>query len=192
MKDGPSLSKDLPRGSADNHSAARNNIRQAVRQAWEKALRYYRLEENPLPEIDFSLRGRAAAQAAWQVSRRGRKKIIGGLRLRFNLQAYHLNPTEMLNETIPHEVAHLITVLRWGAGCRPHGSQWRQVMQECFNLAPQRTHQLALAPSRTLAKKFIYACTCREHALTGIRHRRIERGLASYSCKDCGETLKPT
>lgn len=189
MRDGLSQSESLAKRAADTYPDARSRIRQTAQQAWEKALGYYSLGERPLPEIDFSLRGRVAAQAAWQVYRRGRTQTIGGLRLRFNLQAYQLNPADMLYETIPHEVAHLITALHWGAGCRPHGSQWRQVMQECFNLAPRRTHQLPLAPSKTLAKRFIYACNCREHALTGIRHRRIVRGIAAYLCKDCSTRL---
>jgi SprT protein len=168
----------------------RDAIRRAVVQAWQKATDFYDLGSLPLPEIDFGLRGRCAAQAGWRMSvHRGSRKA-SQLRLRFNLQAYAAHPAEMLNETVPHEIAHLIVVLRWGAKCRPHGAEWRSVMQECFALEPQRTHSLPLKPSRTLPRDFVYACTCRKHYLTRIRHGRIERGQSVYRCRNCGDILR--
>ncbi len=168
----------------------RDAIRRAVVQAWQKATDFYDLGSLPLPEIDFGLRGRCAAQAGWRMSvHRGSRKA-SQLRLRFNLQAYAAHPAEMLNETVPHEIAHLIVVLRWGAKCRPHGAEWRSVMQECFALEPQRTHSLPLKPSRTLPRDFIYVCKCRKHCLTRIRHGRIARGQSVYRCRACGDILR--
>lgn len=172
-----------------DHAEAKARIRNAVRQAWDRSLCHYQLAPRSLPEIDFSLRGRVAAQAGWRIRSQGLRKTAGDFRLRFNLQAYNINPDEMLKDTVPHEIAHLIVVMLWGPGCRPHGAEWRQVMQECFNLAAQRTHNLPLAPSRTLKRTFAYACKCREHRLTSIRHRRMEGGQSIYRCRDCGEIL---
>jgi len=170
--------------------AGRDAIRRAVMRVWQKAADFYDLGSLPLPEIDFGLRGRCAAQACWRMPVRRESRKAPQLRLRFNLQAYAAHPAEMLNETVPHEIAHLIVVLRWGPGCRPHGAEWRSVMQECFSLEPQRTHSLPLKPSRTLPRDFVYACTCRKHYLTRIRHGRIERGQSTYRCRDCGEILR--
>lgn len=165
-------------------------IRCAVMQSWQQASEFYDLGSLPLPEIDFSLKGRAAAQAGWRISPRRGTRLAAKLRLRFNLQAYAAHPAEMLNETVPHEISHLIVVLLWGAGCRPHGDQWQQVMRDCFGLKPQRTHSLPLKPTRTLSRDFVYACACRNHYLTRIRHGRIERGQSTYRCKDCGDILR--
>jgi len=165
-------------------------IRCAVRQTWQQANEFYNLGRLPLPEIDFSLRGRIAAQAGWRISPRGESRQAAKLRLRFNLQAYAAHPAEMLNETVPHEISHLVVVLLWGGGCRPHGAQWQQVMRDCFGLEPQRTHRLPLKPTRTLSRDFVYACACRKHYLTRIRHGRIERGQSAYRCKDCGNILR--
>lgn len=165
-------------------------IRRSVGQAWQRATGFYDLGNLPLPEIDYSLRGRTAAQAGWRISSRRGGRQAAKLRLRFNLQAYAAHPTEMLNETVPHEISHLVVVLLWGVGCRPHGAQWQQVMQDCFGLKPQRTHSLPLKPSRTLSRDFVYACACRRHYLTRIRHGRIERGQSTYRCKDCGDILR--
>ncbi len=168
----------------------RDAIRRAVVQAWQKATDFYDLGSLPLPEIDFGLRGRCAAQPGWRMSvHRGSRKA-SQLRLRFNLQAYAAHPAEMLNETVPHEIAHLIVVLRWGAKCRPHGAEWRSVMPECFALEPQRTHSQPLKPSRTLPRDFIYVCKCRKHCLTRIRHGRIARGQSVYRCRACGDILR--
>ncbi len=168
----------------------RDAIRHAVIEAWQKVTAFYGLGRLPLPQIDFGLRGRCAAQAGWRLSvGRGSRKV-SHLRLRFNMQAYAANPAEMISDTVAHEVSHLIVVLCWGPKCRPHGAEWRSVMQECFALEPQRTHRLPLKPSRTLPRDFVYACKCRRHYLTRIRHGRIERGQSTYRCRDCGEILR--
>lgn len=165
-------------------------IRQAVRDAWRKACAHYGLGALPEPALDFSLRGKMAGQAGWRITALGRKKQAVDFRLRFNLEAYALHPADMLGDTVPHEIAHLIVVAHFGPGRRPHGPEWQQVMRDCFGLAPRRTHQLALTPARTVERCFIYACKCREHEFTSIRHQRVRRGRSLYTCKACGEVLR--
>ncbi|MDO3376859.1 SprT family zinc-dependent metalloprotease [Geoalkalibacter halelectricus] len=166
-----------------------NQIREAALAALEKARRFYGLEEPVRVEIDCSLRGKMAGQAGWRVRRVGAKVAATDFRLRFNLEAYHLHPEEMLTDTVPHEVAHLIVAARFGPGCRPHGPEWQAVMRDCFGLNPKRTHSLPLTAARRVERDFIYACKCREHRLTSIRHQRIRRGKTLYRCNSCGELL---
>lgn len=181
-----------PHNSAAPQTAAEAMalIRQAVRDAWRRACRHYGLGPLPEPTLDFSLRGKMAGQAGWRVKSLGRRKQAQDFRLRFNLEAYALHPADMLDDTVPHEIAHLVVVARFGPGRKPHGPEWQEVMRECFGLAPRRTHQLALTPARNVERCFIYACKCREHQLTSIRHERVRRGRSIYSCKSCGEMLR--
>jgi SprT protein len=173
---------------------AEGTLVRAVESAWRRALAYYGLRE-PLPAVDFSLKGQAAGQACWQrtvgrISRRPGKP--GRLKIRLNLDAYHLDPQDMISDTIPHEVSHLVVVLLCPDGRpRPHGRQWQAVMRDCFGIArPRRTHALALKKARTLKRNYLYVCRCaRQHRLTGIRHNRIGRGTV-YRCRTCGQALQ--
>lgn len=165
-------------------------IRDAAEAALEKARNHYGISEPAQVEIDFSLRGKMAGQAGWRLHKVGRKKRAGDFRLRVNLEAYLLNPQEMLTDTVPHEVAHLVVAARFGPGPKPHGAEWQEVMRACFGLTPQRTHCLPLTAARLVERRFIYTCKCREHRLTSIRHQRIRRGKSTYRCKTCGETLR--
>lgn len=154
----------------------------AVRRAEQRARNFYRLELPPAV-IDFSLRGRCAGQA--KVDRAGRTW------LRINSQLLAENHDDFLNQTIPHEVAHL--VVNWQARSRtrrprPHGPEWQAVMEDCFGLVAQRCHSYPTTPARVVPRPFVYACNCREHRLTSIMHKRLVRSTRAF-CKACRTTL---
>lgn len=156
---------------------------EAVRLTESRARNFYGIK---LPEasIDFSLRGRCAGQAG--VDRNGRTS------LRINLQLLKENFEDFLEQTIPHEIAHL--VVNWQTRKkrfrpRPHGAEWQSVMQECFGLEPKRCHSYQTKPARVVPRNFRYICSCREHLLTSIMHNKIS---SSYQllCKACRTPLK--
>ena len=163
-------------------------IRKATLAAFSNALKHYRLKPVDPPEINFSLRGRCAGQASWKA----RKTVLGrklDLKLRFNLEAYRQDPADMLEDTIFHEVAHLVVAMKYKTKRSPHGPEWQAVMRDCFGIEPKRTHGLDLAPARKVARDFVYVCKCREHHLTSIRHNRMVAKKAKYRCVACGEVL---
>lgn len=166
-------------------------LQRRVIDAWTQALNFYRLKQ-PLPEIDLSLKGRAAGQARWRWKKgRFTRPVMDQLCIRLNLDAYRLDMQEMLEETIPHEVAHLITQILHGyKKIAPHGAEWRAVMSDCFGITQaRRTHDLTLPRARKVSRRFLYRCQCdREHLLTSIRHNRIRRGTV-YLCRQCGSPL---
>jgi SprT protein len=155
----------------------------AIRCAERRARDFYALK---LPEasIDFSLRGRCAGQAI--VERKG------ATCLRINLQLLRENLDDYLNQTIPHEVSHL--VVNWQARKkrlkpRPHGTEWQSVMRDCFGLEAKRCHSYQTTPARVVPRPFLYACNCREHLLTSIMHNKI--GLSYQAlCKACRTPLR--
>lgn len=132
-------------------------------------------------EVRFDLRGACAGRAE---CRRGEAPVI------------RLNPVLMAEndvfvaETVPHEVAH-VGVFYWlgRPARRPHGREWRRVMH-LLGAEPSRGHcyDVSNAVTRRLTR-FRYACDCREHQLTSIRHNRIRRG-AEYRCRTCGHPLQ--
>lgn len=161
-----------------------------VGSVWLQACSHYGLDSRLMPDVDFSLRGRAAGQAQLRLDHRQAGGNGPRLRLRFNLEAFALDPEEFLCHTIPHEIAHLITWRRFGKEVAPHGQEWREIMTSCFGLPAHRTHTLALQPARRILPRFQYRCQCGEHLLTAVRHHKVIRYRARYICRHCGHALR--
>ncbi|NIP48529.1 MAG: hypothetical protein GWN55_07430, partial [Phycisphaerae bacterium] len=97
------------------HQTVIDQLEGTIRKTEEQARRHYEISL-PSAEIDYSLRGRCAAQA--------RVDSNGQTFLRINLQLLSDNLNDYLRQTIPHEIAHL--VVNWQARKRhrrprPHG-----------------------------------------------------------------------
>lgn len=138
----------------------------------------------PSVEIAFNLRGRSAGQLKFQ--KVGRKRDFC---LRFNASLFDRNRQAFFEEVIPHEVSHLFAYLAYGTAIKPHGKEWRYIMNEVFGLAARVTHDFEVL--RQTRKLFNYACACDDkvHELTAIRHNRIQRNRANYRCRECEDIL---
>ncbi len=116
---------------------------------------------------------------------------------------YNGNCEDMLNNTLPHEVAHCIapvlynpwkhgndTKNGWG-----HGRAWKDTMR-LLGLEPTRCHQyntdgVTTRNKSKLTREFVYKCGCREHNLTKIMHNRFQLGqYTRLHCKSCKVSLK--
>src|SRR5699024_10015094 len=110
--------------------------------------------------------------------------------IRINAALLQSHLREMLDVTVPHEVAHVAIHRRYNRGrvrVRPHGPEWKALMQ-AFGVSDETCHHLPVTPSRQL-RGVRYACGCDEPAwLTSIRHRRAQNGTV-YRCRRCGERL---
>lgn len=141
--------------------------------------------------IDFSLRGNRAGTA--QYSRSGNHE------LRFNRKILMENSDEFIEDTVPHEFAHLITYALYGTDrdykghrkVKPHGTQWQRVMR-LLGYKPTRCHNFDVKPARKVARKYEYSCSCQVHKLTAIRHNKIKSGRSYYNCNRCGKKLERT
>jgi SprT protein len=139
----------------------------------------------PLPDplIRCDLRGQAAGQAEWRC---GQRPV-----LRYNLDIARRYPADFLAITIPHEVAHLITVACHGR-TRPHGPEWRAVMAYLGIPNPSRCHSYSIDERRvTRQRRWPYACDCGRHELSTTRHKRVQAGTTRYQCRQCGGALRP-
>lgn len=114
--------------------------------------------------VRFDLRGRAAGQAIYK---------RGAYAMRYNLEAYALDPADMVKDTVPHEVAHIVAhALGYGFN---HGPRWRAI---CVALGGngKRCHNLGLKPSRNM-RPHRYVATCgTEIMVTTARHKRLQSG----------------
>jgi SprT protein len=133
-----------------------------------------------MPDIRYTLRGKAAGRAwpvKWEIS--------------FNPHLAELNGDRFIMETVTHEFAHLIA-RRLNPNDRPHGHTWESVML-AFGQDPKRLHNYdvsGIVSVHRLQPRYTYACDCREHQITRIRHNRIIRG-AEYRCMHCKSIIKP-
>jgi SprT protein len=120
-------------------------------------------------------------------------KTAGRAYLRFN--RIELNPdyfqTErenMINDTLPHELCHLVAYTLFGDS--GHGVYWKQCMN-VVGLTANRCHNYNTSVA-TLRhhRKFIYTCECKRNISVGLNiHKKIGMGI-KYTCNKCSQTLK--
>lgn len=136
------------------------------------------------PQLAFDLRGRVAGLAVYASRKRSAEQDL----IRLNPVLLERHPTEMIEDTIPHELAHLVAHRMFGPRIKPHGREWRAVMA-AFGKAPEVAHRMQVEPSRQL-RRFLYHCNCPSGVeLTSIRHKRARRGTG-YRCRKCGQRLR--
>jgi len=141
--------------------------------------------EMPMPQVavHFDLSGCSAGMA----------RFVPGKppEIRYNALLLAENPVDFLARTVPHEVAHVVARTLFGAGIRPHGSEWKAVMN-WLGADPSRCHDYDVSRAQTRRlQRFPYRCACRRHWLSSIRHKRIRAGQAYY-CTACKQPLHPT
>jgi SprT protein len=131
--------------------------------------------------VRFDLRGRAA----------GMYRVARGERvIRYNPYLFAKYFAENLATTVPHEVAHYLTDAVYGyTNVKPHGHEWRTMMRMLgADASVHCEFDLAGIPMRRY-RRVRYACRCRYHELTRVRHNRIQDKGARYYCRACCSEL---
>lgn len=136
-----------------------------------------------LPDIPlkFDLTGRASGMYVVRNTARY---------FRFNPYLFAKYFDDALSSTIPHEVAHYVTDVRYGLSkIKPHGIEWQSVMLD-FGVEPRATgrYDLTGVPVRRQSR-FSYRCGCRAHQVSSSRHNKICRGAVAYYCRHCGKPI---
>lgn len=132
-------------------------------------------------EVRFDLRGRTSGMFC--VS--GREKYI-----RYNSAIFAEYYTENLEQTVPHEVAHYAVYEVFGRKTKPHGIEWKTLMN-AFGVSAEVTSKLDVTHLATRKlRRYTYECGCGERELTSIRHNRIVRGQREYGCPRCKQPLR--
>lgn len=121
------------------------------------------------------------------------KNRVGGLaypgqnRLRYNLILLVENEKDYLENTVPHEVAHLITKMQFPIPpgkkrLMPHGKEWKSVMKDVFNLKPEVKHYYDCSSIEVTARK---KKTSKQRVQSAIQiitsvARRVEKKFTPY------------
>ena len=111
----------------------------------------------------------------------------GDTKIGLNATLLRENEADMLAQTVPHELAHVIVYRRFlragtrGAAWvrpRPHGDEWQAVMRRIFDRDPARCHSYDISNVRARTYRVMpYACQCGQiHSLTRRVHAEVQAG----------------
>ena len=113
-------------------------------------------------------------------------------KIRYNKAFLVANPDAFVEETIPHEWAHMIVSEVIGRKRNiSHGRDWKTICMVLGMKEITRTHNYNLPKDYQSRKqeRFAYHCKCRTYNLSKIRHNRQQKGN-TYSCRLCRGVLK--
>lgn len=151
-----------------------------VRKCLEQAGKMYNLEL-AMSRVDIRLDIRGYINAGQACSRRGQYFV------RFHPDAIVKHYDEMVKDTVPHEVAHLVCFMRPDLG-RNHDKGWKRV---CRSLGgdDSRCHNMDFG-EKPQREEFWYETTTGHMIDVGpIRHKRIQAGRP-YRAKGMGQINK--
>lgn len=141
------------------------------------------------PEVMYDLVGRAAGQAVYD--RFGKSPHV----IRINPILLNENEEYIINQTVPHEMAHVVVNQFYNArGIRvgSHGAEWKRVMRH-FGLQPDRCHNLDTTSVRAIrgGVEYHFHCNCLErvYKLSKTKYNRYVDGV-SYRCPRCKGQLR--
>jgi SprT protein len=159
----------------------KNRIETVVLDCLDKAQSTYGCSSvTKIPEIRFKTKGAAAGKAYWNG---------GNPYIDINPILLNENVEQVVNQTVPHEVAHIVVFelyLKCSFNVTAHGPEWQYVMK-LFGKTPDRCHNMDVSTIRRMKSGavFVYKCSCREHILSSIKHKRIQLEGRGYRCTKC-------
>jgi len=131
------------------------------------------------PEVAFDTTGRRSGTAYQKANR-----------VAFNVILAEEN-RDVFDNTIIHELAHLVTYKLYPHAKQAHGPEFKRVFVYLGGNG-KRGHNYDVCNvinTDKVKKRFVYKCNCQVHILTSIRHNRIIRGDQSYRCGKCHTKL---
>lgn len=132
------------------------------------------------PKIVWDLKGRTAGIARYFGLNDHRNAI------RLNFDVLNANVEDFINDTIPHEVSHMIVFDIYGTNIKPHGCEWKRIATE-LGSSGNRCHVNETIPAR-ITQKFKWKCSCMTHTVGLNLHRKMLSGRGRI-CLKCRGTL---
>ena len=127
------------------------------------------------PKIIYDLKGTTAGQAFYYENK-----------LRLNSVALKNYRDHFIDQTVGHEVAHLVAFQKNGGDIKPHGYEWRNIMR-MYNLPPSRCHSYDLPSARKITRHNYICESCgKKTPLTTFKHNQWLKGKRAFSCRPCG------
>ena len=126
------------------------------------------------PKITYDLKGTTAGQAFYYENK-----------LRLNSIALKNYRDHFIDQTVGHEVAHLVAFQKNGGDIKPHGYEWRNIMR-MYKLPPDRCHTYDLPSARGGGKKNYVCVSCgKDYKIGPIKHNKVLRGKQRLRCTRC-------
>ena len=167
-------------------------LEQSVRSKMEETLnicRKHYYKDIPTPTLKFSQMGHRAGVCSLNYFNVASSTVV------INPDYFKNHYDNMLNDTVPHEVAHYVAGFLHGRVAHGHGCLWKNVMSVIGIRAAERCHEYSLegVKTRQVKKPYKYTCSCHgehnEHLVTEHVHRRHQLALSAghrgYRCSRC-------
>jgi SprT protein len=162
-----------------SHLQLQSVAEKETRQLLTSAEQHFKLSPSH-PTILFDLKGKTAGVLSIQK--------YGATKIRYNAALLQQYGQQFIQQTVPHEVAHLIARRLHGPNIKPHGREWRTIMS-FFNTPAMRCHNYDTSMSAVRTMRYYeYQCQCKTHQISAIRHNRSNSGV-TYLCRLCGSSL---
>ena len=142
-------------------------IRNKVKEVSEVAMKKFKVDLSNV-HIRFDIKGRCAGQAC----RRG-----GTYYVRFNLHLANENITDMLHDTVPHEMAHIVCFMNPHLGSN-HDYGWTRVCRELGGTG-NRCHSMETVYGKGNTYEYIRS-DGKAIRLSETRHKRLQNGHYPY------------
>ena len=123
-------------------------------------------------ELLFGLTGGAAGQACFRHTTQKSK-------VRLNMGFAADNFDELIGQTLPHEIAHILALIKYGRKGGGHGNAWKEMMEKLGKPA-DRLHKM---DSSAIYTSKLY-CDCQTHHVSKVMWGKVHRG-SERKCKTC-------
>lgn len=101
---------------------------------------------------------------------------------------------DMLNQTIPHEVAHIVADIYYKRFCN-HNKLWCNIMSNVYGLLPLRTHNFGAPLNGKRIARYQLSCSyCNFKHTFGrvLKNKIILFGVERFFCRSCKNYFLPT
>jgi predicted SprT family Zn-dependent metalloprotease len=126
------------------------------------------IQNNHLPIVFFKT-GAHAGTARWR-SKFGQRQF----NVEFNTVAIKGNREDMLSDTIPHEIAHIVDIYINGSS-DGHGPRWKRIAKS-LGCGAKRTHSYDMTEAKRTRRRAVYVATCGTELKVSIQtHNKIQQ-----------------
>ena len=109
------------------------------------------------------------------------------MRVRFSVPLFERATIEEQENTVFHEMCHIIARELYGSRIKPHGGEWAATMLKA-GYKPERCHSVDRTGLKRTNKTCETQCGCRVHLVTPKKFGRIAAG-EKWTCRACGGRL---
>lgn len=167
-------------------------IQSVVNGCIDKAIKKFGIDRVPVNiPIVYKTKSVAAGKAHVTFSHRlGFRPEMIECCININPVLLNENIEYVVNQTVPHEVAHVVAYSVYSNAIRGHGVEWSNIMR-LFGCEPNRCHKLNVSTINQIRNRKSYnvKCTCGKLLeITSNRATKMKNGK-SYRHVDCGRSI---